>query len=625
MGNRGVRLPAGAAGPFTKRWLLGLLLAVSFLRGVAYSMIVPLWQAPDEPGHYEYACTMARLGRPPARGEVDPTLERSIIDALDRARFWQLTRQARPEPLPATFAGNPFLRQSGTQLGDEPPLYYAVPAWLCRQGRTVEERAQSIRWFSVGLLVCATWLAWRASWALWTARPLLALGVPAFYALAPMPAFIGMSISNDSLALATSTGFYWALIGWCRHEDGAARLRSRVAWDLLLASALCLALLSKRTALFLLPLTLLMLASQLRRHVTRALLVVLPLVALLALAAALWRGPEAAAWQRWPQGTAAPRSETALSGLYALLITHENTGSRSEIYQRAWLRAPGRVPGGEALLTGWVRALDAPTLATIAVGDGQLTTTKTLLAISVWRPFTITHILAPERAYLRVALSTGNPGASPAAGSLVMDDVKLTVGGREENLLRNGTAEQAASRLDPLLIAARRYAKVPAEWPDAFIGARSYSAESLRRYGLYFALTFPGFWGDFGWLQLPLPISIYVALAAICGTGLVGLIRVGRKRADLHINRWQRRALWWLSLGVLMACIQVFIPMIGRSWQPQGRYLFPALWPVVTLLWLGLGACVPNRARGILMWAWVAGLVALDALALITTIIPAYR
>ena len=32
----------------------------------------------------------------------------------------------------------------------------------------------------------------------------------------------------------------------------------------------------------------------------------------------------------------------------------------------------------------------------------------------------------------------------------------------------------------------------------------------------------------------------------------------------------------------------MFLPMIGRDWQPQGRYLFPALLPLTGLLLVGL-------------------------------------
>jgi hypothetical protein len=75
----------------------------------------------------------------------------------------------------------------------------------------------------------------------------------------------------------------------------------------------------------------------------------------------------------------------------------------------------------------------------------------------------------------------------------------------------------------------------------------------------------------------------------------------------------------------LLALLQVLLPMIGRTWQPQGRYLFPALWPLTTLLFIGLRAWVPATGRSKLLVAWIAGLIALDGLALFGTLLPAYH
>jgi hypothetical protein len=59
------------------------------------------------------------------------------------------------------------------------------------------------------------------------------------------------------------------------------------------------------------------------------------------------------------------------------------------------------------------------------------------------------------------------------------------------------------------------------------------------------------------------------------------------------LARWQRDATLrpilaaWLLACALIA-VQTLLPMIGRDWQPQGRYLFPALLPVMGLLLMGL-------------------------------------
>ncbi|MCD6291236.1 MAG: DUF2142 domain-containing protein, partial [Anaerolineae bacterium] len=203
------------------RRYLWLLLAIVLARGIVYSLIVPLWQAPDEPTHFEYIRLLARLGRPPTRADLDPALEREIIRALDAAGFWTYIREDRPAVLPRTFEADPFLHRSGRQVGDEPPLYYAIPALLIHLTAYISLQARLARAWSIALLMATVALAWWTSLQLWPEQPWLAYGVPAFFALAPMPTFIGMSINNDVLAMATAAGTYGALVTLTRRGADA--------------------------------------------------------------------------------------------------------------------------------------------------------------------------------------------------------------------------------------------------------------------------------------------------------------------------------------------------------------------------------------------------------------------
>jgi hypothetical protein len=73
------------------------------------------------------------------------------------------------------------------------------------------------------------------------------------------------------------------------------------------------------------------------------------------------------------------------------------------------------------------------------------------------------------------------------------------------------------------------------------------------------------------------------------------------------VLRWRRDAAlrpilaaWLLACALIAA--QTFLPMVGHAWQPQGRYLFPALLPITGLLlagadhWLHLAAHGRRRA-----------------------------
>ena len=75
---------------------------------------------------------------------------------------------------------------------------------------------------------------------------------------------------------------------------------------------------------------------------------------------------------------------------------------------------------------------------------------------------------------------------------------------------------------------------------------------------------------------------------------------------------------------VCLIALQTFLPMIGSQWQPQGRYLFPALVIIATLFAYGLRRLMKPVHWGLLSAAYVAGFLLLDALCLLGYILPRY-
>jgi hypothetical protein len=210
-----------------------------------------------------------------------------------------------------------------------------------------------------------------------------------------------------------------------------------------------------------------------------------------------------------------------------------------------------------------------------------------------WQRVELHHTVSVTTTHVKLALAPGLGHGEAEQGSFLADDIRLRLAGGQTNLLRNGSLEEAA-RWSELLI----MAPMEERWQQ--FAPRLASAAALRAnlstrsgdYGLYVALLFPGFWGNFGWLQLPLPVGIYVVLAMACLAAGVGLIsgrwRVARNRNDLgEIAPGTTLIDSWL-LAVLVIAIQTLLPMLGREWQPQGRYLFPALFPITGVLLAGL-------------------------------------
>jgi hypothetical protein len=272
------------------------------------------------------------------------------------------------------------------------------------------------------------------------------------------------------------------------------------------------------------------------------------------------------------------------------------------------------VRGQPVRLSLWARASE-PTKARIGVEDGLAETAQEVLVGPQWESFEVHHRVAADAERLRVLLSATEGGSESPSPALFFDDLSLQDGQGE--LLRNGSAEAAKRRWEGW---AAGYLRLPLWFGQALLDPASYDVASLNRYGFYTAVTFGSFWGDFGWLTLPLPLWAYV-LPALATLGAV----VGYRWAcQLVPESGQRRAVALLALQAGLVGAATLLPMIGRAWQPQGRYLFPALaaWALLFVLgWAGWG----ERLRWRHWWLVPAlGMMLWDAAALFGVVIPHY-
>ncbi|MCX7851230.1 MAG: hypothetical protein N2383_00465, partial [Caldilineales bacterium] len=112
-------------------WPLWLILAVYGLLAALYAVYTPLWQAPDEPAHFNNIRVLATTGRLPVLQPGD--YDEAYLNTLKTRRF--------PSDLPIT-----GLRYEGHQ----PPLYYllATPVWWAGEGLTLRGRVILLRWQS---------------------------------------------------------------------------------------------------------------------------------------------------------------------------------------------------------------------------------------------------------------------------------------------------------------------------------------------------------------------------------------------------------------------------------------------------------------------------------------------
>lgn len=135
--------------------------------------------------------------------------------------------------------------------------------------------------------------------------------------------------------------------------------------------------------------------------------------------------------------------------------------------------------------------------------------------------------------------------------------------------------------------------------------------------------TFQSYWGQFGWMSVPLSNRYYIAFLAFTLCSAVLFMRWWLRDQSTPATPTpapQRRALTLLAALALMTLL-AFVWYNTKFVQFQGRYLYPALVPVAAALAVGWNSALPKLSR----WLWLPfalGLVALDIYLLFRVIVP---
>ncbi len=626
-----------------------MLVLWAALHVLAYNLAVPLWQVPDEPAHVEYACLLSQqlTGVTPAAAQ--PVVQQAIVRSLAEQQFWTRVRQPVPDPLPASFAQDPFLRNAGRQSGDEPPLYYIVPALVCGLPLPLSAQVHLMRLVSGLFFVLTVPAAWWAVGPLWPAQPGPLIAMAATVAGLPMLAFLSAGVNNDSLLTLVGAVTFGLLVRLLR------RPHALLALSVVLASLL--AVFVKKTGVVLVPLAgaatgwwLLQAWRKMRgRHiVTVALLAVLLL--------AVIPSPQPWGWEGRNQPWGSGRTPAAArSGHYGVRVLDTDTQGFGRLYQVvSWDLLPA-LAGQVVRFGAWVRATPGQPLR-LAVRDDQQLSRVFGRGSGDWQWLEVQHTVAASTTELRVLVSPGSGDAPDETGLIEVDDASLMVAGTAtgQNLLRNPGLERGTTwgsrwwkplwdrLVQPWLGEARllllrplRVSWMAAQQAQPASGTRCAGglcvscSDAWCWRALYAALLFPGFWGYFGWLQLPLPLPVTAALAAVSGLAVAGTLlqaRHYRRMAPLArtAHRFHMRVARWSVLAMTLAGLTVLLPLALWGWQPQARYLYPVLMPVVLMGVVGLRYWSQRwRLRRGLAW-YLGGLVILDLYALLAIVIPAY-
>jgi Predicted membrane protein (DUF2142) len=258
---RALKLPRGAVA-------CGL---VALCCGIAWSLVTPPFEVPDENAHYAYVQQIAERGALPRRVPVEGRLSPREDAILGATGFYFIVGQpGNPAPMAESEQrvidriDRSHLPAAGTgdalSASDNPPLYYALaaPLYAVAPGATVLNRLALMRLLSAVMGAVTVMLVWGllrellpgTPWA-WTAGALAA-------ALQPLFGFMSGGFNNDALLYLASAGVLFAL----------ARIDRRglsVREGLLLGGFLGAGLLTKVTLLGLVPGVLLFLLIAVRR------------------------------------------------------------------------------------------------------------------------------------------------------------------------------------------------------------------------------------------------------------------------------------------------------------------------------------------------------------------------
>jgi hypothetical protein len=205
--------------PAPLKWLL----AAVALTGIAWVLVVPPWQVPDEDAHFAYVQTIAELHRRPA-DDGRPALEAqksSEQDLAERAAGFLRSYQrldAHPEwaerPDEEWRAAPEPSREDGggaNAAGNHLPAYYlyaAVP-YLLASGGDVIDRLYATRLFSVPLLLLFAVSAWLLAGEVLGRDRHAQLLAAAIAGLVPMATFVGSAVTPDAMLLPLWGMWFW--------------------------------------------------------------------------------------------------------------------------------------------------------------------------------------------------------------------------------------------------------------------------------------------------------------------------------------------------------------------------------------------------------------------------------
>jgi 4-amino-4-deoxy-L-arabinose transferase-like glycosyltransferase len=221
LGDLGISLRSAFASVPRTGWACALVMLAN---GLAWSLITPPFQVPDENAHYAYVQQVVERGTVPRLVFPEARLSPAEDNTLAAVLFYQTVGES-PDPVPMSQLQQDGVerveraslssRGSGDALSatNNPPLYYALEAipYKLASGGSVLDRLAAMRMLSALMGAVTVLLVYLflsellpgRRWA-WSAGALVV-------AFQPLFGFMSGGVNNDNLLYLTATGVLWAL------------------------------------------------------------------------------------------------------------------------------------------------------------------------------------------------------------------------------------------------------------------------------------------------------------------------------------------------------------------------------------------------------------------------------
>ncbi len=234
-----------------RRWAW-LVVALFMAFGIAYSLVVPPFETPDEPFHYGFARHIAQGNGLPVQ---DPQNQGPWAQEGSQAPLYYLAAGWLTAGIDQDDFAAMAVRNPRANIGD--PLYPGNKNFMLYSGRWQPLQGANLamhmgRWLSLLLGAVTLWCTWRLAVLAFPGRVALPLLAMALVAAIPQFLFLSASLSNDNAVIAASSfTLFWLARLLVKPDREAVRW-----WEWgVLGVALGAAALSKLQGLGLVPLS----------------------------------------------------------------------------------------------------------------------------------------------------------------------------------------------------------------------------------------------------------------------------------------------------------------------------------------------------------------------------------